>query len=78
MRERGLDHLALIDISSYAKDGSVRSVKGYRAVRYDIPRGCAVGYMPELNVLCAIGDFSAQSNQPLMKQVIIEVMASVR
>jgi hypothetical protein len=32
--------------------------------------------MPELNVLCAIGDFSAQSDQPMMKQVIIEVVRS--
>jgi hypothetical protein len=29
--------------------------------------------MPELNVLCAIGDYSLQSNQPLMKHVVIEV-----
>ncbi len=76
MRERGLDHLALIDIASYARDGSIRSVRGYRAVRYDIPQGCAIGYMPELNVLCAIGDYSAQSDQPLMKQVLIEVTPS--
>jgi hypothetical protein len=29
-------------------------VYGYRAVRYEIPPGCAAGYMPELNVLCGI------------------------
>lgn len=32
--------------------------------------------MPELNVLCPIGDFSAQSDQPMMKQVIIDVVRS--
>jgi hypothetical protein len=32
-----------------------------------------MGYMPELNVLCAIGDYSLQSDQPLMKHVVIEV-----
>jgi hypothetical protein len=45
-------------------------------VRYHIPRGCAAGYMPELNVLCPIGDYSVQSDQPLMKHLVIEVIAS--
>jgi molybdopterin-dependent oxidoreductase alpha subunit len=76
MRERGLEEFSLIDITSFAKDGSTRSLKGYRAVRYEIPRGCAAGYMPELNVLCPIGDFSAQSDQPLMKHLVVEVTAS--
>jgi hypothetical protein len=75
MRERGLEESALIDITSFAKDGSTRSVFGYRALRYDLPKGCAAGYMPELNVLCPIGDYSAQSDQPLMKHLIVEVTA---
>ncbi|MBD0690032.1 hypothetical protein BG452_29380 [Streptomyces sp. CBMA123] len=58
---------------STARDGSTRSVHGYLAVPYDIPRGCAAGYMPELNVLCAIGDFSTQSDQPIMKHLKVTV-----
>jgi molybdopterin-dependent oxidoreductase alpha subunit len=76
MHDRGLEEFSLIDITSFAKDGSTRHVKGYRAVRYNIPRGCTSGYMPELNVLCPIGDYSAQSDQPLMKHVLVEVTAS--
>lgn len=76
MRERRLEPFALIDVTSFAKDGTTRSVRGYRAVRYDIPRGCAAGYMPELNVLCPIGDYSLQSDQPLMKHLLVEVTAS--
>ena len=76
MCERGFENFAMIDITSFAKDGSTRSVKGYRAVRYNIPRGCAAGYMPELNVLCPIGDYSSQSDQPLMKHLIIDVTHS--
>jgi hypothetical protein len=53
--------------------GSNRSVRGHRAVRYDIPTGCAAGYMPELNVLCPIDDSSPQSDQPLMKHLVVEV-----
>ena len=77
MRERGLDEFSLIDITSFAKDGTVRSVQGYRAVRYEIPRGNTAGYMPELNVLCPIGDYSVQSDQPLMKHLVVEVTPSV-
>lgn len=74
MKERGLKQFDLIDITSYAKDGTSRSVKNFRAVKYNIPKGCTSGYMPELNVLCPISDFSAQSDQPMMKQVLVEVV----
>ncbi|MFI6873318.1 FdhF/YdeP family oxidoreductase [Streptomyces sp. NPDC050400] len=75
MRDRGLADLDLVDITSIARDGTRRTVRGYRAVTYDVPRGSAVGYMPELNSLCAIGDFSPQSDQPLMKHLTVEVVA---
>ncbi|GAA5165193.1 FdhF/YdeP family oxidoreductase [Amycolatopsis dongchuanensis] len=74
MAERGLGEFDLIDITSFARDGSTRSVYGYRAVAYDLPRGSVAGYMPELNVLCALGDYSSQSDQPLMKHVVVEVV----
>jgi hypothetical protein len=35
-----------------------------------------MGYMPELNVLCPIGDYSPQSDQPLMKHVVVEIAQS--
>jgi molybdopterin-dependent oxidoreductase alpha subunit len=76
MSERGIDHLGPVDITSIAKDGSRRAVYGYLAIAYDIPRGSAVGYMPELNVLCSITDYSAQSDQPLMKHLSVEVVTS--
>ncbi|MDT5051998.1 MAG: hypothetical protein QOF66_364, partial [Mycobacterium sp.] len=41
------------------------------------PRGSVFGYMPELNVLCAIADHSEQSGQPLTKQLIVEVTPAV-
>ncbi|MFE5793434.1 FdhF/YdeP family oxidoreductase [Streptomyces sp. NPDC056503] len=74
MRERGIAELAPVDVTATARDGSRRSLHGYLAVPYDIPRGCAAGYMPEMNVLCALGDYSTQSDQPIMKhlKVVIE------
>jgi len=76
MRERGLEEFGLIDITSFAKDGSTRTLKGFRAVKYNIPKGNSQGYMPELNALCAIGNYSPQSDQPMMKQLLVEIKAS--
>ncbi|MFJ6947078.1 FdhF/YdeP family oxidoreductase [Streptomyces wuyuanensis] len=73
MRERGISEFDPVDITSTAKDGSHRHLDGYLAIPYDIPRGCAAGYMPEMNVLCAIGDYSTQSDQPLMKHIRVTV-----
>jgi molybdopterin-dependent oxidoreductase alpha subunit len=73
MRDRGLDQFDLVDITSFSKDGTERTVYGYRAVRYEIPPGCAAGYMPELNVLCGIADFSTQSEQPVTKHLVVDV-----
>lgn len=76
MAARGLGELDLIDITSHARDGSTRSVYGYHVVAYDIPRGSVAGYMPELNILCGLGDYSAQSDQPLTKHQLVSVTAS--
>ncbi len=76
MRERGIADLGPVDITSTARDGSRRSLHGYLAVPYDIPRGCAAGYMPEMNVLCALGDYSTQSDQPIMKHVNVTIAPS--
>jgi len=76
MRERGLDEFDLIDITSFSKDGSQRTAYGYRAVRFEIPSGSAAGYMPELNVLCGIADYSAGSEQPVTKHLAVEITPS--
>ncbi len=73
MRDRGLREFDLVDVTSYSRDGTERKVYGYRAVLYEIPRGCTAGYMPELNVLCGIADFSTQSEQPVTKHLVVEV-----
>ena len=76
MGERGIAPFDRIDITSIARDGSRRTVYGYIAVRYDIPAGSAMGYMPELNVLCPVSDYSPKSRQPVMKHIQIEVTPS--
>ncbi len=78
MKDRGFQEFDYVDITSFARDGSTRSVYGYRVVGYDTPRGSVTGYMPELNVLCALSDNSPQSEQPLTKHLIVEVVPHVK
>lgn len=73
MKERNIEQFAPIKITSFAKDGTERSVSGFLAVKYNIPKGCSAGYMPELNAICPLGDFSGQSDQPIMKRIVIDV-----
>jgi hypothetical protein len=76
MQQRKLDEFGLVDVRSFSRDGTQRAVYGYRAVRYELPPGCAAGYMPELNVLCGIADVSTQSDQPVSKHLVVEVTPS--
>nr|WP_258054519.1 FdhF/YdeP family oxidoreductase [Streptomyces sp. Ru71] len=73
MRDRGLVEFDPVSITATAKDGSTRTLDGYLAIPYDMPRGCAAGYMPEMNALVAHGDYSAQSDQPLMKHLKVTI-----
>ncbi|OMB94591.1 formate dehydrogenase [Mycobacterium sp. NS-7484] len=76
MADRGLKEFDDVDIVATARDGSTRSLRHYKAIPYGIPPGCAAGYMPEMNVLCAIGDYSTQSDQPIMKNIRVRVQKS--
>jgi anaerobic selenocysteine-containing dehydrogenase len=76
MRARHIKPGDLVDITATARDGSRRFLTRYRAIDYDMPRGCAAGYMPEMNALIAASDYSHQSNQPLMKNIKVRVAPS--
>lgn len=76
MRRRGISDGDLVDIVATSKDGSTRSVTEFRALAYNLPRGSAAGYMPELNVLIGHADHSEQSDQPLMKSLQVTVVRS--
>ncbi|MGB3886050.1 FdhF/YdeP family oxidoreductase [Gordonia sp. (in: high G+C Gram-positive bacteria)] len=76
MRARGLAEGDFVDITSTSRDGSQRTLRRFRALRYDLPRGAASGYMPEMNALVGIADYSTQSDQPLMKNVAVRISKS--
>lgn len=76
MADRGLSQGQLVDIEATARDGSVRRVERFRVLGYALSRGSAAGYMPELNLLVGLSDYSTQSDQPLMKNIKVRVTAS--
>jgi anaerobic selenocysteine-containing dehydrogenase len=76
MKARGIKQGSLVDIVATSKDGSTRELREYRALEYDLPSGSAAGYMPEMNVLIGINDYSTQRDQPLMKNVQVRVVPS--
>ena len=78
MSARGVGEGDLVDIVATSKDGSVRRLDRYTALAYDLPRGSAAGYMPEMNVLIGAADYSTQSAQPLMKNLRVRVTPSRR
>ena len=65
-----------MDITSTSRDGTQRTLRGYRAIGYNTPVGSAAGYMPEMNALLSVTDFSTQSDQPIMKNIFVKVAPS--
>ena len=50
-----------------------RRLSGFRAVVYDIPRGCVAAYFPEANPLVPIGQFAERSLTPAFKSIVVSL-----
>ena len=70
---RGLKPGDWVDVRSHAADGRERIAPRFRAVAYDVPRGCAAAYFPEANVLVPIGSRAKGSNTPSSKMIPVTV-----
>jgi molybdopterin-dependent oxidoreductase alpha subunit len=62
-----------VDITSHYVDGVERIAPRFRAVAYDVPRGCCAAYFPEANVLVPLGKTARLSNQPSSKLVPVTI-----
>jgi molybdopterin-dependent oxidoreductase alpha subunit len=71
--ERGLRPGDWVDVRSNGADGRERIAPRFRAVAYDVPRGCAAAYFPEANVLVPVGSRAKGSNTPSSKMVPVTV-----
>ena len=72
MGERGIVTGTLLRIRSRFED-TTRSVDGFAALPYDVPRGTAVAYFPEANALIPVESFAEQSRTPTSKSLCIRV-----
>jgi anaerobic selenocysteine-containing dehydrogenase len=72
---RGLSDGQWVDITSHY-EGQQRTVRRFKVVAYDIPRGCAATYFPESNPLVSLRHVAELSNQPASKSVVITVAPS--
>ncbi|HVA52032.1 MAG TPA: FdhF/YdeP family oxidoreductase [Acidimicrobiales bacterium] len=72
LAERGLNDGDMVDLVSVWSDGE-RHARGYRAVAYATPRGCAAAYFPEANVLVPLDSTAITSNTPTSKSIIIRI-----
>jgi molybdopterin-dependent oxidoreductase alpha subunit len=71
--ERGMKPGDWVDVRSHAADGRERIAPKFRAVAYDVPRGCAAAYFPEANVLVPVGSRAKGSNTPSSKMIPVTV-----
>ena len=73
LAERGIRPGDEVDIQSHYTDGVERIAPRFRAVAYDVPRGCCAAYFPEANVLVPLGKTARGSNQPSSKLVPVTI-----
>ena len=73
LAERGLQPGDWIDVRSHGADGRERIAPRFRAVAYDVPRGCCAAYFPEANVLVPVGSRAKGSNTPSSKMIPVTV-----
>jgi anaerobic selenocysteine-containing dehydrogenase len=75
VKDRNLVDGQWVDITSHF-EGEQRSVKRFKIVVYEIPRGCCATYYPESNPLVALRHVAAGSNQPASKSIAVTVEPS--
>lgn len=66
-----------VDITSVWNDGIPRLVRGFTIVPYDISRGEAAAYYPEVNPLVPLSSIEPISMTPAFKYIVVNVQRSV-
>ncbi|WP_322102664.1 FdhF/YdeP family oxidoreductase [Paraburkholderia sp. J41] len=74
MCARDIDEGDQVTLRTIADDGVLREVSGLAAKPYDIPRGCAAGYYPELNPLLPLWHYAKESKVPAAKSIPVRVV----
>jgi molybdopterin-dependent oxidoreductase alpha subunit len=67
----------IVDLIGEAGDGIDRIVLGFRATRYDVPRGSCAGYYPECNPLLPLWHHAKRSHVPAAKSIPVRIRKTV-
>ena len=70
----GLEPGQRIALKTDAADGIDRQVGGLKIIAYDLPRGCVVGYFPELNPLSPLSRYDLASQTPAAKGIPVRLV----
>ena len=73
MRRLGILDGEIVDLVGEAGDGVERLVVGFRATRYDVPRGNCAGYYPECNPLLPLWHHAKRSHVPAAKSIPVRI-----
>lgn len=73
MRSLGIADGEVVDLVGDAGDGVERQVLGFRATRYDVPRGSCAGYYPECNPLLPLWHHALRSHVPAAKSIPVRI-----
>ncbi|RGE21118.1 FdhF/YdeP family oxidoreductase [Leucobacter sp. wl10] len=76
LEELGIEDGQTVDVFSEWRDQPDRVLRGFRAVAFPTPRGCAAAYFPEANVLVPLDSTALESNTPVSKAVVIRLEPS--
>ena len=76
LADRGLEPGQRVDLTSHFR-GVGRTLRGFTAVAYDLPRGSAAGYFPELNPLVPLESYADESRTPTSKSIVITIARSL-
>ncbi|HBV06862.1 MAG TPA: CbbBc protein [Gemmatimonadetes bacterium] len=71
MKERLIEDGDRVDLFGIEDRGLVRRALGFRAVEYDVPRGCCAAYFPETNSLVPLWHRAHRSETPASKFIPI-------
>jgi molybdopterin-dependent oxidoreductase alpha subunit len=72
----GLEAGQAVDITTAIDEGTVRTVRGFQIVPYDIPPGCAGAYFPEVNPLIPVTHHDGHSKVPAYKALPVRLARS--
>jgi len=78
MKSLNLNADDLVTILTVHSDEKERKVSGFRVVPFDIPKGCAAGYFPELNPLVPADKFAKKSRTPVSKFITVTIAKDER